>query len=230
MAPGSSPAPVTQQTVIRMPVRTQQARKLLHGRAGDGDKPAIIGLFGFAVRLRPVWDAARQDDPYARWWLVKVEQSYAKVIEQIDRERSVLQAEMRAANGFEIEVPDADPICIVELNFSCPYAYWAASALRSYDELTVATSTAERLGLRRRELPRIDRFRCERSLRGLFCSVLGFRSLGVTRADVENNSQLAVDAKAQMGELPADILSGNELPTLISATRPTGVSTGAQTQ
>ena len=208
-----------QSTVVRMPVRTHRARKLLHGRAGGDSKPAIIGLFGFALRLRSVWDAALEEDPYARWWLVKVEQAYANAIEKIELERAALQADLRAADGFEIKVPDADPICIVELNFACPYAYWAAAVLRSYDELVVAVATAERLGLRRRDVPRIDRFQCERALRGLFCSALGFRALGVTQTDVANNTDLAMDAKSQMGELPTNIVTGERNPTLLAAKR-----------
>jgi hypothetical protein len=27
---------------------------------------------GFADRLRVIWQAARNDDPYADWWLIKV--------------------------------------------------------------------------------------------------------------------------------------------------------------
>ena len=40
-------------------------------------KPAIIGLIGFADRLKSLWQAIRFDDPYADWWLLKVEDAVA---------------------------------------------------------------------------------------------------------------------------------------------------------
>lgn len=40
-------------------VQTYQAQQLIHGRNKSKDKPAIIGLVGFADRLRVIWQAAR---------------------------------------------------------------------------------------------------------------------------------------------------------------------------
>jgi hypothetical protein len=59
--PPSTPGALHGQ--IWLTVQTNQAQQLIHGRAGTPDKPAIIGLIGFADRLRVIWQAARHDDP-----------------------------------------------------------------------------------------------------------------------------------------------------------------------
>jgi len=46
-------------------VQTRQAQQLIRGRNGSADQPAIIGLIGYADRLRVIWQAARDDDLYA---------------------------------------------------------------------------------------------------------------------------------------------------------------------
>ncbi|MCB1764281.1 MAG: DUF1845 family protein, partial [Gammaproteobacteria bacterium] len=53
-------------------LQTRQAERLIHGRSGNEGKPAIIGLAGFADRLKPIWQAAQDDDPYADWWLIRI--------------------------------------------------------------------------------------------------------------------------------------------------------------
>jgi hypothetical protein len=42
------------QGQVWLTVQTNQAPQLIHGRAGTPDKPAIIGLIGFADRLRVI--------------------------------------------------------------------------------------------------------------------------------------------------------------------------------
>jgi hypothetical protein len=46
-------------------LQTRQAQRLVKGRGYSADKPAIIGLIGFANLVRSVWHGARADDPYA---------------------------------------------------------------------------------------------------------------------------------------------------------------------
>ena len=57
---------------MTLTLETRQAQRMVKGRPGTADKPAIMGLIGFANRLRVIWHGARADDPYADWWLVKV--------------------------------------------------------------------------------------------------------------------------------------------------------------
>ena len=50
------------QGQVWLTLQTSQAQLLVHGRDGTIDKATIIGLVGFADRLRVIWQAARGDD------------------------------------------------------------------------------------------------------------------------------------------------------------------------
>ena len=67
-------------------LQTRQAQRLVKGRSYSADRPAIIGLIGFANLVRSVWHGARADDPYADWWMLKIHEA----LEQVKRELSGL--------------------------------------------------------------------------------------------------------------------------------------------
>ena len=62
----------TLQSEIYLTLQTRHAQALVRGRNVPG-KPLIVGLVGFADRLRLIWTGAKQNDPYADWWLIKIE-------------------------------------------------------------------------------------------------------------------------------------------------------------
>ena len=55
------------QGEVWLTIQTYQAQGLIRGRRAIDGKPAIIGLIGFADRLKSLWQAIRFDDPYADW-------------------------------------------------------------------------------------------------------------------------------------------------------------------
>ncbi|MCY4642544.1 MAG: AcaB family transcriptional regulator, partial [Gammaproteobacteria bacterium] len=57
---------------VWLTLQTRQALQLVRGRTASDDKPPIFGLVRFAQRLRLIWQAARDDDPWADWWLIRV--------------------------------------------------------------------------------------------------------------------------------------------------------------
>ncbi len=60
---------------VWLTLQTNQARRLVRGRNGTKGRSPIIGLGLFAERLRLIWQASRNDDPYADWWLIKVHEA-----------------------------------------------------------------------------------------------------------------------------------------------------------
>ena len=71
-SPEREEQPGALRAVVTLTLETRQAQRMVKGRSGTVDKPAIMGLIGFANRLRVIWQGARADDPYADWWLVKI--------------------------------------------------------------------------------------------------------------------------------------------------------------
>ena len=92
-------------------LQTHHAQRLLRGRPGAAGKPAIIGLFGFAERLRGIWQGARQDDPYADWWLVKIEDALVAAEQVIKAERATLAERLEALPALEVVVATSRKAC-----------------------------------------------------------------------------------------------------------------------
>lgn len=217
------------RSIVRMPIRTRETQRLLRGRPAQEGKPAIIGLFGFAERVRIIWDAAKLSDPYAIWWLLRVEEACGAAEATIVIEHDRIRERLSAAPQFEIESGIDEPPLRIELNFACPYAYHAASALAAFDQFVVAALTAERLGLKRRASRATNRFQSERAMRRLFASPNGYQSLGLSKADVLADTPMAQQARASMGEIPQRILSGEQWPGMLAQvlTPPTSQRSGS---
>lgn len=64
----ASPGPLRSESWITL--QTRQAQRLVSGRRAENGTPGIVGLTRFASMLRPLWTAARADDPWADWWLL----------------------------------------------------------------------------------------------------------------------------------------------------------------
>jgi integrating conjugative element protein (TIGR03761 family) len=204
------------RSVVRMPVRTRETQRLLRGRPAQEGKPAIIGLFGFAERVRTIWDAARLSDPYAIWWLVRVEEACGAAQAAVAIEHASVREQLSGAPEFEIDAGIDEPPLRVELNFACPYGYQAASALAAFDQFVVAALTAERLGLKRRASRSRNRFQCERAIRRLFATPNGYQALGLTKADILAGTPMAQQARVSMGRLPQRVLSGEQWPGMLA--------------
>ena len=194
---------------------TLAASRLVTGRPPAADKPYILGLFGFADRLRGIWDAARAGDPYARWWLLKIEDACRHSMQRMDEAHAAIEKTLGCCDAFQIDAAANRSCKQIELNFACPYAYQGARLLKLLDALVMALSTAIQIGeCCAREAATVQRG-CERTVRHSFSVVNGFHSLGVTSQVIEVGGELAVDAAALMGQIPSEILSEQRWPTLL---------------
>ena len=207
-SPAGEDQPGALRAVVTLTLETRQAQRMVKGRPGTADEPAIIGLIGFANRLRVIWQGARADDPYADWWLVKIHDA-------LDLADQALQASLDAVQArlTGIEAISAAPGASVRpvrtpLRFSNPYAYRAAHLVAAYDRLVRAVLTARHIGvLTRDDAARVLAFG-GRQLRRAFLSPLGYRLTGITREDVSQGTARYSKAQASLGEVPADVVSG----------------------
>ena len=96
--------PAALQGRVWLSVQTHQARQLIHGRKGNAGKATIIGLVGFADRLRLIWQAARDDDPYADWWLIKVHEAIEVARTEIDNQQAALTQQLAQLPAIEVSI------------------------------------------------------------------------------------------------------------------------------
>ena len=123
-------------------LQTRHAQRLIRGRPAAAGKPAIIGLFGFAERLRGIWQGARQDDPYADWWLLKIHDALVAAEQLIQAEQVTLAERLAALPALEVTVATSQKPYRTPLRFANPYAYRGARLLGDYDELARGVLTA----------------------------------------------------------------------------------------
>lgn len=189
-------------------VQTVQAQRLIHGRKAAAGKPAIIGLVGFADRLRILWLAARRDDPYADWWLIQVHEAIEREVEYVRHWQQEIHALLHRMPGMDIYVAVSTKPYRIALQFANPYAYQAALLLSEYDALACRVLTAHHVGLLDNEARNALIKSCARRIRAIFTIPQRYRLLKIDREAVRRNRGRSSEARQHMGNVPEDILSG----------------------
>ena len=203
------------QGQVWLTLQTSQAQLLVHGRNGTTDKATIIGLVGFADRLRVIWQAARGDDPYADWWLIKVHEAIERVAQAITSRQADLDKQLAAMTAMTVSVATSRRPYRVHLQFANPYAYRSARLVADYDRLVCTALTARHIGLLDGETCSLVPRACAHRLRALFMIPQGYRFLKIDRETVRLRTGRSHAARVAMGEVPDDILNGARRAPLV---------------
>jgi len=211
----SSNKPGSLRGQVWLTIQTLQAQQFIRGRKGTVDKSAIIGLTGFADRLRVIWLAARNDDPYADWWLIKIHEAIDSSSSYIRDWQKELDSQLDQVTGLEVTVAGSQKPCRVPLQFANPYAYQAARLLSEYDALVRTVLTARHIGLQDNKASEGLLRLCGRKIRSTFVIPQGYKFLQIDRATLSQNSEKSTIARKAMGEVPEDILCGERHAPLV---------------
>ena len=193
---------------VWLTVQTRQAQRLIRGRNGNANKPAIIGLVGFADRLRVIWQAARNDDPYADWWLVKVHEALERVRDLVKNEQAALDTQLEQLLALEVAVAESMKPFRIALQFANPYAYRGAQLIAEYDRFVRTLLTAHHVGVLTGAAMEDLLNMCARKIRGVFAVPQGYHFLSVDRAALQQGTANATRARQVMGDVPEDVLTG----------------------
>lgn len=191
-------------------LQTRQAQRLVKGRGYSADKPAIIGLIGFANLVRSVWHGARADDPYADWWLLKVHGALAQADPALARMAQTVADRFDALDALQVVPPASTRPVRVSLNFSNPYAFQAAHLVGTFDALACQVLSARHVGLLVRDEAEALLHQGGRVVRRVLQSPVGYRFFGITRRDLAQGTTKAQQARESMGEVPDDVLTGGQ--------------------
>ncbi|MDE0251027.1 MAG: TIGR03761 family integrating conjugative element protein [Gammaproteobacteria bacterium] len=206
--PKTGKAPGALRGPVWLTLQTRQALQLVRGRNATRDKPAILGLVQFAERLRLIWQAARDDDPWADWWLVKVHESIEAGVRYFQARKTELEALLTRDPAMDITVAGSERPSRISLQFANPYAYRGARLLGQYDTLVCMALTAHRVGL----LDSGGSDQVIRSgahkLRSTFTGVYEYRFTGANRELFVHGDARCDVARKAMGEVPNEIVDG----------------------
>jgi len=215
---------------VWLTIQTIHAQRLFHGRVATTDKPTIVGLVGFANRLRVIWQGARHDDPYADWWLIKIHDAIETAGDVIRGNQLDLEKRLEQMDAMAIDIAASRRPCRVPLKFANPYAYRGAKLLTEFDKLVCMALTVRHIGL-------LDSQACEdilkasaRKIRSIFMIPQSYRLLKINREQVKQATGRSHEARQSMGEVPGDVLSGKRQAPLVprKVTFPAGFSGNLQ--
>lgn len=200
----ASPGPLRSESWITL--QTRQAQRLVTGRRAEDGTPGIVGLTRFAAMLRPLWNAARADDPWADWWLLRVHDAIEQGHQELDALLGHVTGLLQQTPNVSVTVAVSIEPLKVPLTFTNPYAFRGAYLLAKFDDLIRSLLTARHVAM-------LDRDGSERliadggrQVRRAYNAALGYRFLGVTRDDARLMTARIKEAEAQMGVLPPEIL------------------------
>jgi integrating conjugative element protein (TIGR03761 family) len=199
---------------VWLTVQSQYASNLIRGRARMLDRSPIPGLLGFADQLRIIWAAALADDPYADWWLIKVDDALNGARSRLAQEQAALMNSLQRLSNLEIRVASSRQPERVALRFTNPYAYWGAHLIARFDRVACTIMTARHVGLLTVEQANRDVHRCSAPLRRLFSVPQGYRYLNIDRETMKAGGTAAEAAITRMGELPLQVLNDTQRASL----------------
>ncbi|MGH8656677.1 MAG: PFL_4669 family integrating conjugative element protein [Gammaproteobacteria bacterium] len=193
---------------VWLTLQTRHAQQVFSGRRPSAEKHYIIGLTRFGAILSQIQICVYADDPYADWWLVKVEEALQQASHEVTVLRQAMEQRLQNTPGIEVKIAESLNPVRVPLQFRNPFAYAAARILADFDLLVRGVLTARHIGL----MDRREAERCivlgGRALRRAMGAALGYKYEGVKRHDVYEGNAKAQQAEARMGVLPPDVLDG----------------------
>ena len=204
---------------VWLSLQTIHAQRLFHGRPASATKPAIVGLVGFANRLRVIWQGARDDDPYADWWLIRIHEGIEAAGNEVRSRKRQLAEPLAQMNALDVDIAASKRPYRVPLNFANPYAYRGAKLLAEFDSLVCLALTLRHIGLLGNQASEDSINACARKLRSLFMMPQSYRLLKINRELVSTSTGRSQEARKLMGEIPADVLSGARHAPLVPSKR-----------
>tara|TARA_R110002049_G_scaffold20717_6_gene75919 strand:- start:1672 stop:2532 length:861 start_codon:yes stop_codon:yes gene_type:complete len=206
----SRPGPLRNDS--SMSIKTGLAQQLVFGRSGSKnspDKRAVIGLVGFAKMLKPIYEAAELDDPYADKRLLDIEAFIECSFQDLRELRATVDKLLVSRSDVHHRLAHSLKPVQVPLYFSNQFAFRAAYLINDFDTFVCAVQTAQFVALLTTTKTNTLIRRGNKTVRRALASATGYQCSGVSRADILSGTAKARAAVKRWGELPPDILDGS---------------------
>jgi integrating conjugative element protein (TIGR03761 family) len=205
---------------IVLSLHTYHAARLWSGRKpNSSDKhQGVLGLTGFLHLTNLIRIAAAQDDPYADWMIIlideRIERAKEKLAEIRSQVREVIDSIPKQLNVSEnLNISPAR----MPLFVNSPLGFQGVYLLVEFDELARDLLLAQHIGLmgRRNMEELLDR--AAHQIRSTFAMVQNYRNTGISRDDVAANNARAREVIERFGVPPKDVLEGQRRSTFAPA-------------
>lgn len=195
---------------IELTLHTHHAGRLWTGRGIETGKPQIIGMKQFLMICGAIKQNASKDDPYADYWLIKIEDKIHETNAELIAVGQLVES-LIASLPPELSVEENINVAPLKLPVYTggQHGYLALRALIEYDRQVRQILLAHHVALiGRNETEALIRRagHAIRSLCALSSQYPGYS--GTTRDDFAAKNAKSADALQKFGELPNDVLSG----------------------
>jgi integrating conjugative element protein (TIGR03761 family) len=209
---GEQPGGLRSET--RMTIQTRQAQKIVVGRRSGKGVQQIIGLLNFGRRMKLLWLSAQADDPYADWYLLRIEDAINEAKVVIREKKQWLDNVLNSMEGFDVGIAHSLEPIQVSIVFQNPYGYMGAYLVADYDALCCSVFTASHIGLIDRKTANNIMGAAGKSLRRTFDLVAQWKFTGVTREDIQVKNPSGIRAIETYGECPEPVLAKTKRATI----------------
>lgn len=198
------PGPVIPAATISL--HTRIAVDLFHGRRG---------FTWFAANLNKLWGLSLQDDPYADYRLILIEEQLPLIRQYLSEKAEDVDVKLGALADAGIETLSHQSVrpVVVPVAFRATQAAVAVLLLATLDQLTQKALMARHFGL----MTGADWDGCvgtsAAAVRDLF-ALSEQRASGASRDDFASKNARAREAVERLGTIPDEIVEGTRRPTM----------------
>jgi integrating conjugative element protein (TIGR03761 family) len=198
------PGPVISKATIQL--HTRIAVDLFHGQKG---------FTWFAANLNKLWDLSLQDDPYADYRLILIEEQLPLVSQYLAQKAEDVEERLGALACVGIQPVSYQSVRPVDapLAFRATQAAAAVLQLAALDRLAQKALMAKHFGLLNESDWQNLVGACAKALRDFF-AVSEHHATGAGRGDFASKNARALDVLERLGEIPVEIMEGSKRPMM----------------
>lgn len=200
----TQPGPIISTATLQL--HTRIAVDLFHGHKG---------FTWFAANLNKLWDLSLQDDPYADYRLILIEEQLPLVTQYLAQKTGEVEERLGAlvcAGIQPVSHQSARPVD-VPLAFRATQAAAAVLQLAALDRLAQKALMAKHFGLLSGSEWKNSVGEGAGAMRDLF-AISEYHTAGASRSDFASKTVRARDALERLGEIPAEIIEGVKRPSM----------------
>ena len=199
-------------------LHSRQGVYLFTGQQPSEDKHGFPGLTKFAQLTTMPYFLAAQDDPWADYKLILIDEALEQSRLEIEQGQSDLNA-ILSKSLIQIESTASSEPVSKHVVFGNPLAYRGATLLLQMDNYVINLLSAAHFGLITREASSRSIRKARRAVIRAFMSATGYKNMHVTRSDAINYTENAKAAELQMGHLPNEVIAGTKRSKFAPAIR-----------
>ncbi len=199
---------------VSLMLHSKEALKIFMGRKENKQEGIhhIPGVSVYAKLLRTIWGSCLAGNPFAKYWIKKIEEKLKESEEDLQAYFDQLEKYQPPSARLNISKSISVKPVEVKLNFATPYTYKVVYCLVLFDEIVTKLITLRHIAL----ISPYEFDRGVRESRGAINRVLnaigGFKPVEITLNDVREGNKTYLEAVELMGELPEIIIKNQYTP------------------